>query len=216
MIDTGIPIRGLEVNVVYNCNLKCEYCTHLSKYLDGHVCVDEIAKWYATWHKLLVPQQVRVIGGEPLLHPELPIILRLTRQYWNRSELQLITNGLLLSNQAEDVLTALLETNTLVTISRHTKRPEFTERQAAGTRLLKKYGIRYEVRLSNKWLKSYRLEGSRKILPYSSDPSKAWNNCFVKHQCMTLMNNTIYKCPQLACFHTHSMKDALEKNGDFC
>jgi len=43
------------------------------------------------------------------------------------------------------------------------------------------------------------LDEQGKAVPYQSDPHKAWLNCCVKNVCTTLMDNKLYRCPQLAC-----------------
>jgi len=201
-------IFDLEINVVYGCNLNCNYCAHLSNYLKGYVCTDDIEQWYNTWSQRLIPQQFSVLGGEPLLHPHLPKILRLTKEHWGQSKLQLVSNGLLLAEQSADVWSALQETDILVSLSRHTQNQRFVEKQDTGIQLLETYGIRHEIRPSYiDWRKYYRVHNG-KILPYSSNPSRAWNNCYLKHRCMTLMDNAVFKCSHIACL-THAFKKGV-------
>lgn len=201
MTDKRIPMEGLEINVIYACNLKCEYCTHLGKYLDGYVPMGDMTSWYQSWHEKLRPQVLTILGGEPLMHPNLAEILYLTKEYWKDSEIQMVTNGILLPEASEDILTALAKTDTLVSMSQHFNTKGFQELFVKCSRRLESYRVRHTVRSSYSWwMKSHRLDESGKILPYSSDPERAWNNCFVKHSCRTLMDNRIYKCPQLACF----------------
>jgi len=40
----GIPIQipALELNAVYTCNLQCEYCAHLGRYIKGHVPLEQV------------------------------------------------------------------------------------------------------------------------------------------------------------------------------
>jgi len=111
----------------------------------------------------------------------------------------MVTNGLLLSEQSPAVLATLRETGILVSISRHNQEHDFVAKQNAGIAILDCEGIRHEIRPSfTHWNKYYRLEDD-KILPYNSDPGRAWKNCCIKHRCMTLMDNNIYKCSQVAC-----------------
>ena len=201
MNPTRIPMQALEINVTYACNLKCEYCTHLGKYMQGVVPFEEIVAWYGAWHKRVHPNWMTLLGGEPLLHPNLAEILYATQEYWYDSEIQIVTNGLLLEAASEDVVEALRKTNVCVSISKHSLRPEFDQKISHGIHLLEQHGIRYEVRPSHTWwMKSYRLDESHRVRPHQSDPEKAWKLCYVKGLCMTLMDGMIFKCPQIACF----------------
>lgn len=209
MSKSKISTQGLEINIVYGCNLKCEYCTHLGKYLQGVVSVEEIIAWYVAWHQKIKPRLFTVLGGEPLLHPDLADILYATKAYWNESEIQLITNGLLLPRISENVWDSLRETGILVQISQHFVSQDYLRKYEKMVRLLEEHHVLYRMRPSHTWwMKSYQLDESEQILPYASNPEIAWNNCFVKHRCMTLMNGMIYKCPQIACF-THAYKTGL-------
>jgi len=209
MNNPKIAMQSLEVNIVYSCNLKCEYCTHLGKYMKGCVSLDEIVLWYAAWHEKVHPELFTLLGGEPLLHPNLTEVLYATKEYWHNSEIQMVTNGLLLPTVPESVWEALRKANILVSISKHSIRPEFEQKLSLGIQCLEQRGIRCEIRPSYTWwMKSHRLDESGRILPYCSDPEKAWKNCFVKHNCMTLMDGMIFRCPQIACF-THAYNTGL-------
>ena len=196
-----IPMYGLEINVAYACQLKCEYCSHMSKYLMGPVPVGKITQWYRSWHQRVHPKTFTVLGGEPLLHPNIVEVLSVTKKHWCDSAIQMVTNGLLLSKASMDLFAMLRQTGIFVAISKHFDQPEHHEKIMQGVELLKEYGVRHEIRFCyNMWRKSYRLDESGRPVPYGSVPERAWQNCFVRHNCMTLMDNRIYKCPQIACF----------------
>jgi hypothetical protein len=55
------------------------------------------------------------------------------------------------------------------------------------------------------WQKCYRLEDG-KPMPFDSAPKAAWDRCCVQRNCMTLLDNHLYMCPQAALFqyaHNH-------------
>ncbi|MCL2004765.1 MAG: hypothetical protein FWG73_01250, partial [Planctomycetaceae bacterium] len=58
-----IQIPALEINVAYDCNLKCEYCAHLGRYIKGVVPIEEVEKWITSWKDKLLPCIVRILGA---------------------------------------------------------------------------------------------------------------------------------------------------------
>jgi len=49
---------------------------------------------YVQWSHRLKPNRFALLGGEPLLNPEILEHIRLARQHWSESELMLETRGL--------------------------------------------------------------------------------------------------------------------------
>ena len=201
MTPTAVPLANLEMNVVYGCNLKCEYCTHLGRFMKGLVPLDELLFWYRSWNTKIRPQNVRIMGGEPLLHPDLEKVIYGTREHWKEPRIELVTNGLLLPQIKTSVLTALKEIGADVTVSRHFDDPCYNPLLEAGLETLRKHGIEPHISQSHWWwMKCYRIDEQGRAAPYQSDPQKAWNICYVKNLCITLIDNRLYRCPQLGCY----------------
>jgi len=196
-----VPVRGLEVNISYGCNLQCEYCTHLGRFMKGTVPLEDLLLWYRSWNTKVRPKRIRILGGEPLLHPDLENILYETRRYWQDAHITLITNGLLLPKMDGSIFYALKETETDVSVSKHFDDPYFNRLFTAGIDVLREHGIEPQVLRSNGWwMKCYRIDEHGDARPYQSNPEKAWHICGVKNICTTLLDNCLYRCPQLACY----------------
>jgi hypothetical protein len=70
-----------------------------------------------------------------------------------------------------------------------------------GIDVLREYGIEPNITQSNWWwMKSYRIDEKGCAIPYQNVPAKAWKICYVKNLCTTLLDNYLYRCPQLACY----------------
>jgi hypothetical protein len=196
-----VPVINLEMNVSYGCNLQCEYCTHLGRFMKGVVTLDELLFWYRSWNTKIRPSNVRIMGGEPLLHPELEKIIYETKEHWKDSNVELITNGLLLPQMSPCIFAAMKATEATVAISRHFDDPFYNSAFETGINSLRNHGM--EPRISHStghWVKCYRIDEQGHRSPYKSDPEKAWNNCGVKNLCTTLLDNYLYRCPQLGCY----------------
>ena len=89
----------LEYHVADHCNLNCKGCVHFAPLVDGEVFASfEKVKKDMTRLKSIVPfiDTVRILGGEPLLNPELTSYLSMTRELYPLAEINVVTNGLLL------------------------------------------------------------------------------------------------------------------------
>ena len=169
--------------------------------MKGIVPLDELLLWYLSWNTKIRPNNVRIMGGEPLLHPNLESILYETRIHWPESNIELVTNGLLLPKMEHSLFFALKEIGANVTVSRHFDDSYYNPMLEAGIETLQIHGIKPHITQSNWfWMKCYRIDEQGHATPYKSDPEKAWKICYVKNMCTTLIDNCLYRCPQLGCY----------------
>ena len=112
-----------EVHLVDHCNLNCKGCSHFSPVSDKKfVGVDAYEKDIKRLSEILTSKDVRrirLLGGEPLLHPQVIDFIRLTHQYFPDAYVELVTNGLLLRNQSEDFWRSCKETKTRIIVTRY-------------------------------------------------------------------------------------------------
>ncbi|GAA0366789.1 radical SAM protein [Streptomyces blastmyceticus] len=102
--------EGCEINVAYHCNLGCASCSHLSPAFRRSLAEPEtIARDLALLARSFRAQFVKVLGGEPLLHPRLVEILHSIRAAGIAPRVLVCTNGLLLPRMGEDFWAAVDE-----------------------------------------------------------------------------------------------------------
>lgn len=94
-----------EVQVAEHCNLNCKYCDHYSplaeeEYLDLEEYVRDCARLSELFDSEV--KYINLVGGEPLLHPRLTEILRISREAFPVGKIRIVTNGLLLPSMGED------------------------------------------------------------------------------------------------------------------
>jgi cyclic pyranopterin phosphate synthase len=120
----GRPLRNLRLSVVDRCNLRCQYCMPEQEYvwLPKHdiLTFEELSLLVDVFLELGV-SKVRLTGGEPLLRRNLHVLVRLLAEKPAIADLALTTNGVLLEEQAGDLLQAGLHR---LTVSLDTLRPE--------------------------------------------------------------------------------------------
>lgn len=102
----------LEFHVADHCNLNCKYCTHYSPLVTEPVFTD-YERFSSDLHQLkkLIPDIgiIRILGGEPLLNPDLGKFISLTRKLYPASIITIVTNGLLIRQMNADLIQLMRE-----------------------------------------------------------------------------------------------------------
>ena len=186
---------ALEIPIIFNCNLNCNYCAHMSPFMGNvpPVSVELIEQQCRDWSPRLAPAEVRILGGEPLLHPDIEQIIEILVRYWGEGrDIYLTTNGLLLESMKPSFLDLLQKHRIRLKVSIH--HPSFHERIV---RVLSQISCETEVFHHTLFHKGYQIENGMPKL-FHSDNLAAYNLCFVKRKCMELMDNQLYHCSCLA------------------
>ncbi len=112
----GRPLHDLRISVIDRCNLRCNYCMPAE---DSHKSYNFLKKpeWltFAEITRLakifisLGVVKLRLTGGEPLLRPGLPDLVRQLSALSGVEDLALTTNGILLSELASELQRAGLK-----------------------------------------------------------------------------------------------------------
>jgi hypothetical protein len=93
---------GFEVSVCDHCNLNCVSCEHFSPIADEvFLNVEQYKKDCKRLSDLTNGEisWLHLMGGEPLLHPRLNEILEISRKYFLKGHIELVSNGILLLRQ---------------------------------------------------------------------------------------------------------------------
>ncbi|MQB01926.1 MAG: radical SAM protein [Actinobacteria bacterium] len=73
--------EAVEINAAWHCNISCSWCSHGSPELPPRFADESVVgrdlRCLARWLRV---DHVRVLGGEPLVHPRLPHLLQLVRE----------------------------------------------------------------------------------------------------------------------------------------
>jgi len=166
--------------------------------MSGIVSVGELMDTFRTWHRKILPERLLIVGGEPLLHPELETILPELHRYWPNSRIDLLTNGMLFPKRP-NILPLSKDLNGYVHISRHFQDEPYLLEFEESLECLRKSGVAYSIVPSDSdWRKYYMTDGDGHAVPYDSDPEKAWRNCRTKNGCPSLLENKLYKCAHMA------------------
>ncbi len=201
-VDGVFRTRALEVHVTHVCNLHCDGCKHYSNYNHkGRLELSTFREWISAWSKVLRPKKLRLLGGEPTLHPDLPNFLYAARELWPETVTYIGTNGHFLDRHPT-LLQALIDTQSRLTLSVHSKDPGYLAKVNPIREGLKKYreetGVDLmETDVTEIWTKNYHGVGAS-MKPYADKkPQDSWTHCTAKY-CMQLHENRLWKCAPVA------------------
>jgi hypothetical protein len=96
---------NLQLFIVGKCNLNCTGCNSFAPIADNYLLdllsLESDLKRWSDLGGAGVISEIRIAGGEPLLHPKLKEIINITHKYLPQAKLKIITNGILLLRQKE-------------------------------------------------------------------------------------------------------------------
>jgi cyclic pyranopterin phosphate synthase len=110
------PLRDLRISVTDRCNFRCPYCMPKEVFGPGHaflkdpqlMTLAELTRIARVFRGLGV-EKIRLTGGEPLLRPDVPELVRVLKQDLAMPDVALTTNGWLLESVAPALRAAGLD-----------------------------------------------------------------------------------------------------------
>lgn len=185
------PVRFLQIHLTEHCNLNCKGCTHFSPVAKESTI--ELSKLESTYQKLLPYLErwfcrLELLGGEPLLHPQIEDILLLTRKYYPSFEIRLITNGLLILHMPDSFFRICSENRIIICISAYPVNIDY----AAIERRFEEFGVLFRYYGEYEDCKKFR---QYKLNPkgiYERDIS--YQNCKYAGHCFQCRDDSIFPC----------------------
>lgn len=183
----------MVLNILDHCNLRCKGCDHFACIAEPYlVSKNTIHKDLERMAEIMGSDyitKIGVMGGEPLLHPDLLDILKDVREHFPYAIIRLTTNGLLLGQQNELFWKTLRDNNVSIV---NTKYPLQIDHEGFKKRADKE-GVKFmhfEGTDNGKKLfkKKINLEGT-------SNPVKSFLECHISNYGNFLMEGKLYGCP---------------------
>ena len=188
-------INYMVLNILNHCNLRCQGCDHFACIADEHtvsyeVVMHDIQKLSQVMGGDLI-NKIAVMGGEPLLHPELLAILEGVRKNFPYAEIRLTTNGILLLQQPEEFWSVCRENDIHIV---NTKYPINLNYDAIIAKAKEKNVVFYFYEgtdgktIKKSFKKHINLAGN-------SDVIKSFLNCNIKDTVAFVNEGKMYSCP---------------------
>jgi len=180
-----LRLRLIEFHVVHHCNLNCEGCSHFAPSAPKSIVLSsEIEKQVILASKKLAPEFVHILGGEPLLHPELEMLLPIFFKAFPSATLKLVTNGILLENRINKLNPSLKENNVVLSISVY-KNTTLDIYQLLN--ILNTLKVKYELWQQDTFIDFLNPFGN-------SDPIEARKNCSMEGY-FNIRDDRLFPCP---------------------
>jgi organic radical activating enzyme len=202
-----MKLEFLEIMLIRTCNLSCEGCTTFSdlKY-QGYTTWTQGREWLEPWINRITLEGVGVMGGEPLINPQVREWLTGLRELLPDTQIRFVTNGLLLDRHWDVVDLLHKLGNSVLKISRHVNTPELVSTiqrvyDSYNWQPVNEFGIdrwattnqfQFQIAQPKTFLKTFRNDYAN-MAPHNNIPADAFELC-VQKRCPLLYNGKIYKC----------------------
>jgi len=196
-------LHHLDVHITDHCNLNCRGCEHYSSiskpvFCDLSSTVSDLERLAELFENI---EQIYLLGGEPLLHPEVESFVRETRRIFPRTRLYLMTNGILVTRMSESLWNALHETGTTLLCDSYPINLPVEKIDALGAE--------YDVTVE--WMKP--TEEFFKIpidTQGTCDPKKSFDRCRGLSNCAIVRDGHLFTCAHIAYAHIPIEKFGLK------
>ena len=197
-------IPYFEVPITDKCNLNCKGCLFACNGVDEYedVPYEQIEKDAVRMSELFhdVPW-IRILGGEPLLHPDILKILEMYRSVFNDSEIDLCTNGLLIPKMDDNFFACLKKNRITVHVSGY--KPTYGMLNRIDE-ILKQHGVDYTVLKREEFAKYYTLNPD-------NDADESFRDC-IASGCREVYRGKLLRCSGVIAFEKLNQKYGTHYN----
>lgn len=182
----------LEIQVAEHCNLNCASCTHFSPLAEPSF-IDKDA-FYLQLKKANVIFQgncksLKIMGGEPLLHPEITQLLYLARQAMPEMKITLQTNGILLTKLSKEFWESCHDNNILIRVTRYPVKLDMEQINLKA----QQYCVNLKYHPSDSTIKSFNLYPLNLKGDGCTDDNHT--NCKMKLRYVLIKDGRLFPCP---------------------
>lgn len=113
-------LQHIQFHVIDNCNLNCRRCQHFSNIAEKESFADfDVVKkdFIRLSHLVDDINTIAILGGEPLLNPQLEEYIKMIRSLFPHSRLEIITNGILVRKMPQTLIDSINDNDALVNVS---------------------------------------------------------------------------------------------------
>ena len=200
-------LEHIELMVINSCQLACKACATFSDLKhSGYVTWEQGKEQLLPWIERIDLECVGIMGGEPLMNPELTQWLVGLRKLLPNTQIRLPTNGLLLHKHMDLVDLMNDIGNCILKISYHVDNTTLRRivKQIINSydfRPVTEYGInrwstpnnfKFQINNPTTFLQSFKNDYTN-MAPHDSNPKDAFNIC-VCQRCAFLHDNKLFKC----------------------
>lgn len=201
-----------EFHIVEHCNLKCAGCTHFAplaqeKFLspsEFQCDVNRMAELLGGNAKF-----INLLGGEPLLHPEICEFLEMSRTAFPHTVIRVVTNGILLNKMQEKFWEYCKKYSITIGITQYPIEVDYESL----VQLLKSKGIKYESFSGTSYPRDemWRLSLDETA---SNHPIDNFIACPRANACIFVSHGKVFNCATMA--NIEHFNKYFNSNFNFC
>jgi organic radical activating enzyme len=195
-------LNYLEIHLADHCNLNCKGCSHFSPLAQKQFTdiksykkdMGQLHLLFASIHKLVL------LGGEPLLNSQINEFLNITRSFFSKSKIIIVTNGSLLPKMPEEFWKTCKACSVDIDISIY---PPLKSKESYLIELVKEKNLRVSVHLVDSFQAFYNPKGDTFV-------KQAFKTCQKRMSTPMLKEGKIYICPKPATINYFNQKFGLK------
>lgn len=190
-VEPQKTLDSISVHIVEHCNLNCRGCDNFSPIAEKKFeCIENFEKDIKRIAELSNGElgQLKLLGGEPLLHPQIIRFLKVSRKYLPNTDIKIVTNGILLTSQSEEFWKACKINNIIIVVTKYPIKLDFEKME----NLAASYGVQYKY-----YGNSAVIKYSHKIpldLKGEQDIYRNFKHCHHANKCVFLRDGKLYPC----------------------
>lgn len=185
----------IGVHLVKHCNLKCKGCDNFSP-LANEEYVD-VKQYKADFERMAElfgdnAERIDLYGGEPLLHPQIIELIRITRDSFPQSPITILTNGILLTGMPDEFWKICVEKKIKISLTKYPINLDYDKIE----KIVDEKGVNFEYHgyslIEEKVLWKEKLDLSGK-----QNPAVMFKCCGRANDCIVLSNGRLYTCTMI-------------------
>lgn len=193
-IKLSLPIRKkrskikFEIHLAEHCNLNCRACSNFSSIAEPSlVDVEEFTRDMTRLGNIFSHEcsSIFLIGGEPLLHPDIIKLMKVTRENFTNGKIDIFSNGILLPSQKDDFWEACHDYNIGIIISLYPIKLDLDKIKSQA----QKFGVNLQWAHNKEtfFIEPLNLKGT-------SDIKLNFGLCHKANSCTTLKHGKLFTC----------------------
>ena len=189
--DGRVRVEAFEFHVTEHCNLRCANCCNMSPLVgERTLAIADFEPLVRQLASSVVADVVKIMGGEPLLHPDITSVVRVLRASGIGDRVRLFTNGLLLHAMSDAFWESLDE----LTISTYTSAPV----KPAVLAMARERARRHDIVLNIKPVDEFSQVLSTSYERDDAKVAATFQRCWLRHRCMVVRDRRFYTCTRAA------------------
>ena len=198
-----------EIHITEHCNLNCKSCNNFSCIAEPEfIDVEEFRRDFMRMGEIFNHdcERIYLLGGEPLLHPEIISLIKIARQCFTSGNIFIFTNGILLPQKEADFWQACHDNNILIWISAYPIKIDIdTIREKA-----EKFGVNVNWAWGQDQHERNQFSIHGLNLAGDSDIKLNFVMCGSANECIVLKHGKLFTCVPAA--HVHHFNKYFHKS----